>query len=289
MTPIATPDAQPADISRTEALRRACLFELRHLTGLRSTWIVLALIAALSAYPGVASLFILHPGDKVTTDDLLSTILWTPQVAQISTLGFYLMVLATGPVSTELIRGTARTTWLTVGGREIAYWAKCATGAVLGAVIAWAASAAELLTVGVGVLIRRAHWTGFTDLLMPIGRLMLWSACWMVLCTAVASLMRNRVGPILILILGPLLAERLLAVLIGQMPWKALDHIAGWLPFAAGRAMLVDVSSLPEDQRLFTSVLVGSDLSAPVAALVFMAWTALAACAGFALYRRRHG
>ncbi|MFF7977283.1 hypothetical protein [Streptomyces sp. NPDC007905] len=289
MTPTVTPTVRADDVTRAEAFRRACLFELRHLTGLRSTWIVLTLIAALSLYPGVVALFVLHHGEKVTTNDLISTILWSPQIAQVSALGFYLMVLATGPVSTELVRGTARTTWLAVGGRTTAYWAKCATSAAIGAFVALASSAVELISVGAASLVRQARFTGFTGLLVPSGRLMLWTACWMVLCTAVASLVRNRVVPILVLCLGPLLAERVIALLISQIPGIHLEGIGAWLPFAAGRAMLVDVASLPEDQKLFTSALVGSDLSVPAATAAFLAWTATAAFSGFAVYRRRTG
>lgn len=66
-----------------------------------------------------------------------------------------------------------------------------------------------------------------------------------------------------------------------------LDGVGDWLPFAAGRAMLTDVSAHALDDRSFARTLVGSDLSAPVAATVFCLCTAAVAAAGFWAYCRR--
>ncbi len=59
------------------------------------------------------------------------------------------------------------------------------------------------------------------------------------------------------------------------------------MPFAAGRAMLTDVSAYPADDWSFAEALVGSDLSPGTATLMFCLYTALIAGAGCWAYCRR--
>ena len=86
---------------------------------------------------------------------------------------------------------------------------------------------------------------------------------------AVASLIRNRVGPVLVLLLTPVLAERATGALAGLIPGVDLSKAGEWLPFAAGSRMLEDSST-------------GHGL-------VFVAFTLVVAAAGHAVYLRRTG
>lgn len=45
-------DGQAGDVGRGEAFVRACRFELRHLRGLRSTWILVAVVLVLCLLSG---------------------------------------------------------------------------------------------------------------------------------------------------------------------------------------------------------------------------------------------
>lgn len=83
----------------------------------------------------------------------------------------------------------------------------------------------------------------------------------------------------------PLIVERLVGGALGHLP--GLAGVGDWLPFAAGRAMLTDVSAYPADDRPFARALVGSDLSSGTATLVFCLYTAAIAAAGCWAYCRR--
>jgi hypothetical protein len=63
--------------------------------------------------------------------------------------------------------------------------------------------------------------------------------------------------------------------------------VADWLPFAAGRAMLTDVSAVSGEDRSFAQALIGSHLSTPIATAVFALYTAAIATVGLWAYCRR--
>lgn len=122
-------------------------------------------------------------------------------------------------------------------------------------------------------------------MVVPALRFALWMGCWALLCPALVSLVRSRIIPVLFLCMWPLLGERLAGGALGWLP--GLDGIGGWLPFAAGRAMLTDVSAYPEDDRPFAQALVGSPLPTGTATAVFCLYTALIAAVGCWAYCRR--
>ncbi|MFD9824194.1 hypothetical protein [Streptomyces violascens] len=281
----ATAPGVPVAVGPAEAFRRACRYEWRHLSALRSTWILLGVVAVLSLLTGLTILLdadAQHPVGSVAVADAIA---WSPLATQVPALCFFVLVLATGPVSTDLVKGVARTTWLAVNGRGTAYAAKCAVGWVTGSAVAAASALLGSLSCAVAVAVAGAPQPAWSEVLTPAVRFIGWMGCWAVLCMAVAVLLRNRTAAVLLLVLWPLLGERLAGMLLRYLP--GLAGVSDWLPFAAGRAMLTDVSAYAADDRPFAQALVGSHLATPVAAGVFCLCTAAVAAAGLWAYRRR--
>ncbi|MFI6471908.1 hypothetical protein ACIBL5_16875 [Streptomyces sp. NPDC050516] len=275
----------PVAVGSAEAFRRACRYEWRHLSALRSTWILLGVVAALSLLTGVTVLLDIDTPHTVSSVAVADAIAWSPLATQVPTLCFFVLVLATGPVSTDLVKGVARTTWLAVNGRGTAYAAKCAVGCVTGSAVAAASALLGSLSCAVALAVAGAPQPAWSEVLAPTVRFVGWMGCWAVLCMGVAVVLRNRTVAVLLLVLWPLLGERLAGMLLRYLP--GLGGVSDWLPFAAGRAMLTDVSAYAADDRPFAQALVGSHLATPVAAGVFCLCTAAVAAAGLWAYRRR--
>lgn len=275
----------PRAVAPADAFGRACRYEWRHLTALRSTWILLGVVAALSLLTGITVLLDADKQHVVSSAVVADAIAWTPLATQIPALCFFVLVLGTGPVSTDLVAGAARTTWLAVNGRATAYAAKCAVGLLVGAGVA--ATSALLGTLSCAVMLgatgnRQPAWG---EVLAPSARFTGWMGCWALLCLAVVALLRSRVLAVLLLVLWPLLGERIAGALLGYLP--GLDGVNDWLPFAAGRAMLTDVTAYSGEDQSFAQALVGSHLSTPIATTVFVLWTSLITAAGLWSYCRR--
>lgn len=275
----------PVTVGRTDAFRRACRYEWRHLTALHSTWILLGVVAVLSVLSGITVLLELDDRRTVSSPKVADVIAWTPLAMQIPALCFFVLVLATGPVSTDLVTGVARTTWLAVNGRAAAYGAKCAVGFMVGVGVAGASALLGALSCAVSLALADAAQPAWEEVPAPAVRFVVWMGCWALLCLALVALLRSRILPVLLLVLWPLLGERLAGALLGYVP--GLDGVGDWLPFAAGRAMLTDVSAYALDEQAFAQTLVGSQLSTPVAAAVFCLYTAAVTAAGFWAYCRR--
>ncbi|KND34503.1 ABC transporter permease [Streptomyces acidiscabies] len=275
----------PEVVSPAEALRRACRYEWRHLAGLRSTWVLLGVVGVLSLLTGAGVLVDADRERPLGSAFLVDAVTWSPLATQIPLLAFFLLVLGTGPVSTDLVRGGARTTWLAVGGRATAYAAKSLVGFTVAAGVAAASAVLGSLSTAVvlaAVDAPPADWSGVP---VPVLRFMLWAGCWALLCSAAVALLRSRIVPVLVLCLWPLILERLAGGALGFLP--GLDGVGGLLPFAAGRAMLTDASAFPADDRSFAQTLIGSDLTTGAATLVFCLYTAVIAGAGCWAYCRR--
>ncbi|WP_158711191.1 hypothetical protein [Streptomyces sp. NRRL S-1824] len=275
----------PVAVGPTDAFRRACRYEWRHLTALRSTWILLGVVAVLSVLSGITVLLELGNQHTVSSATVADVIAWTPLSMQIPALCFFVMVLGTGPVSTDLVSGAARTTWLAVNGRGAAYGAKCAVGFTVGVGAASASALLGALSCAVSLAMAGASQPAWTEVLAPAARFVGWMGCWALLCLALVALLRSRIVPVLLLVLWPLLGERLAGALLGYVP--GMDGVGDWLPFAAGRAMLTDVSAYSDDERSFAQALVGSHLPTPVAVAIFCLYTVAVTAAGFWAYCRR--
>ncbi|MFD7140143.1 hypothetical protein [Streptomyces sp. NPDC059919] len=107
----------------------------------------------------------------------------------------------------------------------------------------------------------------------------LFLACWPVIAASVVALVRNRVAAALLLVIWPLLGERLAGLLLQLVP--GLEALAGRLPFGAGRAvMAAGADALPEADRAAVDAFVGSDLSTGTGTAVFIGFTVALAALG---------
>lgn len=206
----------PVTVGRTDAFRRACRYEWRHLTALRSTWILLGVIAVLSVLSGITVLLELDDQGVVSSPKVADAIAWTPPAMQVPGLCFFVLVLATGPVSTDLVTGVARTTWLAVKGRAAAYGAKCAVGFTVGVGVAGASALLGALSCAVSLALADASQPPWEEVLVPAARFVVWMGCWALLCLALVALLRSRILPVLLLllVLWPLIGERLAGALL---------------------------------------------------------------------------
>jgi len=202
-------------------------------------------------------------------------------------LALLLIAIGTGPVSTDLARGAARTTWLTLASRTTAFGAKIGVGAALTAAVAAAsalsAGAAGALSLALAGLPQPAWGQTLPALL----RFVLVMACWPVVAGSVAALVRNRAGTVLVLVVWPLIAERLTGLLLGRL--TGADGLGGWLPFAAARAAMAgspDGAATAEDAA-FARTMLGSDLTPWAGLTVYCLFTVALAVAGAWAYRRR--
>ncbi len=229
--PAAATSAGLAAVTPAEAFRRACRYEWRHPAGLRSTWILLGIVTVLSLAAGVTVLLDLDLDLDLDQDRPFSaaamadTIAWTPLATQIPALSFFLLVLGTGPVSTDLVRGGARTTWLAVKGRRTAYAAKSLVGFGVAAGTAAASAVLGALSCAVVLAVAGAPQPAWSGVLVPALRFTLWTGCWALLCLALVSLIRSRIVPVLILCMWPLIVERLVGGALGYLP--GLDGVGG--------------------------------------------------------------
>lgn len=280
-----TPPPVPRTVPAGEAFRNACRYEWRHLAALRSTWVLLGVVATLSLLTGPGLLFDLDTARAISAASMADTLAWAPMATQIPTLCFFVLILGTGPVSTDLVRGAARTTWLAVNGRRTAYLAKAAVGFLVGAGVAATSALVGAVSAAVVLTASGAPQPAWGEVLLPVLRFVLWMGCWALLCLALVALLRNRIVPVLVLCLWPVLGERLAGLLLGYVP--GLGGVSDWLPFATGRAMLTDVSALADKDRSFAEAMVGSDLSTPVALAVYLTYTAALTAAGYWSYSRR--
>ncbi|MEV0749854.1 hypothetical protein AB0I75_32405 [Streptomyces sp. NPDC050273] len=274
----------PAVVGPAEAFRRACQYEWRHLAALRSTWILLGVVTVLSALNGITLLLDLDKRHTISPATVADVIAWTPLSVQIPALCFFMLVLGTGPVATDMVSGAAQTTWLTVNGRSTAYGAKCAVGFTMGVGTAAVSALLGALSCAVSLSVVGARQPEWAQTLAPAARFVGWMGCWALLCLALVALLRSRTVSGLFLVLWPLLGERITGGLLGYVP--GLDGIGNWLPFAAGRAMLTDVSAYSGEERPFAQALVGSHLSASSGAAVFCLYTVALAAAGLWAYCR---
>ncbi|WP_406408252.1 hypothetical protein OG923_06965 [Streptomyces halstedii] len=275
----------PVPVGPTEAFRRACRYEWRHLTALRSTWILLGVVTVLSVLSGITILLDVDKQQSATPAAVADAIAWTPLSLQVPALCFFMLVLGTGPVATDLVSGAARTTWLTVNGRGTAYAAKSTVGVAVGAGTAAASALLGALSCAVTLAATGASQPAWDEIVAPATRFVVWMGCWALLCLAAVAVLRSRSVCVLFLILWPLLGERVAGALLGYLP--GLHGIGNWLPFAAGRAMLTDVSAYAGEDRPFAQALIGSHLSTSTATAFFCLYTAAVAGAGIWAYCRK--
>ncbi|MFJ3880548.1 hypothetical protein ACIPW5_24185 [Streptomyces sp. NPDC090077] len=279
-------DSRLIPVTRAIALQRAVRYEWRHLAGLRSTWVLLAAIAALSLVAGLTAPVGLAEGTPPSSWSMVTAFQMDAISMQLPLSALLLMPLATGPVSTELSRGTARTTWLTLAGRRTAFAAKLMVGGGIGALSALGGAVLVALSATAALALSGRAQPAWAQTLSGLFGYVIFMACWPVIAASTVALIRNRIAAALLLILWPLLGERIAGTLLRLAP--GMEAVAGWLPFGAGRAAMAAGSrTLPETDRALVEAFVGSELSSGTGTAVFMGFTAVMAALGAWSYVKR--
>ncbi|MFI5868405.1 ABC transporter permease subunit [Streptomyces sp. NPDC051546] len=278
--------ANTTPTTRATALQRAMRYEWRHLTGLRSTWILLGAIGALSLAAGLTAPIGLEPGTAPSSWSMVTAFQMDAISMQLPLSALILLPLATGPIATELSRGTARTTWLTLASRRTAFTAKLIVGGAIGALSALAGTALVASSAATALALTGKAQPSWEQTLPGLLGYTIFMACWPVIAASVVALVRNRVAAALVLVLWPLLGERIAGILLHLVP--GVEALAGWLPFGAGRAaMAASVDTLPETDRALIEAFVGSDLPTSTGTAVFIGFTTLIAALGAWSYIKR--
>ncbi|MFG2987469.1 hypothetical protein ACGFYQ_40725 [Streptomyces sp. NPDC048258] len=279
-------DTTVIQATRATALRRALRYEWRHVSALRSTWILLGAVAALSLVAGLTSPIGLDPGTAPSSWSMTTAFQMDAISMQIPLSALLLLPLATGPVATEFSRGTARTTWLTLASRRTAFAAKITLGGALGALSALGGTVLVASSATIALAVSGKAQPNWAQTLPGLLGYTIFMTCWPVIAASVVALVRSRVSAALLLVLWPLLGERIAGVLLRLAP--GLEALAGRLPFGAGRAaMAARVDTLPEADRALVEAFVGSDLSTGTGTAVFIGFTTVMAALGAWSYVKR--
>jgi ABC-type transport system involved in multi-copper enzyme maturation permease subunit len=99
---------------------------------------------------------------------------------------------------------------------------------------------------------------------------------WSLAGAGLALLLRATTGPIVVLLVWPLIVEPLLSVLLSSDRLKALNPVARYLPFQAGRQLAVPevLAAAPGEQETLTQLQGGLVFTLFTAALVALGWLA---------------
>ncbi|MFD4025797.1 hypothetical protein ACFWRV_20145 [Streptomyces sp. NPDC058576] len=275
-----------ASVTRSTARHRAIRYEWRHLTALCSTWILLGAVAVLSLLAGVTASFGVASGTAPSAWSMVTAIQMDAVSMQIPLSALLLLPLASGPVATEFSRGTARTTWLTLASRRTAFVAKLLVGGALGALSALGGTALVAISASTALALAGKAQPTWTETLPGVLGYTAFMVCWPLIVTSVATVVRGRIAAALLLVLWPLLGERIAGILLSLAP--GVDVLAGWLPFGAGRAaMATGTDTLTSADRALVETFVGSDLSAGTGAAVFICLTIVLAIIGAWSYTKK--
>lgn len=265
------------------AFIRAVHFESRHLTSLRSTWLLISVLGLLSCANGLGVGF--DGGDSVPAVDAVTDALqFSPVAMQLPLIALLIFVFGAGTITVEFSRGAARTTWLVAGTRGVAFAAKLLFGAAVGAGLALACTVLGMAVGALALSLRGIEQPDWGSMAPPLLRYLVVMGCWPVIAVSAAALIRSRVGTALVLVLWPLLGERLAGLVLGTVP--GLGGVSDWLPFGAARAAMLSAEPAGEDAGFIRS-LVGTDLSPGPGLLVFCVFSVFLACAGYYVYGRR--
>ncbi|MFB7170630.1 hypothetical protein ACFCYM_07355 [Streptomyces sp. NPDC056254] len=124
------------------------------------------------------------------------------------------------------------------------------------------------------------------EALPAIGRFVLVMACWPVVAASVAALVRNRTATVMVLVLWPLIIERVFGLLLSGL--LGADGLPGFLPFAAARAAMSGTPDGGDDtDAALTQTLLGSGLGPWTGLAVYAVFTVAIGAAGAWHYGRR--
>lgn len=233
--------------------------ELLKLRSLRSTWIVAAAAAALSAVIGVAQVRVAIDGG--TPIPSLSRVALGPAEA----LWFLVVVTAIVVSAGEFQHHTIRTTLLLTPNRRTLLITKSLASAAFGAVVV-AAGTVLSLVAGFVTAASSGSTVSFGEVadVGHLGAAVALGALWSVLATALGVLSRSTAIAIATVLLWRFVGEGLLPVVLSRHG----NSISQWTPTGAGR-VLVGGAGLPATTAAFV-VIAFVGMMCALAAVVFM-------------------
>lgn len=268
----------------TAALR----YEWVRIRTLRSTYWITALAVVLAV--GISFLmamgfsFALASGDE---DPTLTGVLGPAIATQFAAVtGPYFVAYLLGIIGVfawghEYRHGTIRATLTAVPSRSSAWTAKYLVA------VGWALPVVLVALLGsslVGWLWLRDDGIAFASAAMAeqYARTLAYSVVFVLLVTAVASLVRSQTAALTLMFLWPLVVEPMIGLIMVALPGTTLDRLARLLPFDAGDQIhRVDLPGNTEN------VLGGPALADWAGGLVFGGLTAVLMVLSWALFQRR--
>lgn len=285
-----TPAATGADLAQpappSVALRHALAYEWHHLRGLRSTWILLGVAAAVAVGNGVSLLLVADARTAPTPAAVADALQWSPAATQLPLLALMLIGIGTSSVSTDLARGVAPTTWLTAASRATAFVAKvcvaalCVTVTAVATVLIAAASGAVALSLG------GMPQPAWGQALPALFRFLLVMACWPLVAASAAALLRHRTATVMVLVLWPLIGERMAGLVLSRL--LGADALPELLPFAAARAAMSGAPDGGNGTDALETALLGTGLPPWTGLLIYALFTFTVGAAGAWSYCRRN-
>jgi hypothetical protein len=271
-------------VARVNGLVRA---EFRKAFSTKLWWALLVPVVVVSALVNLsgglltASLADVHAGTGVPPI-LLGSLAYALSLTSVfATL--YGLVTATA----EFRHRTITTTYLTTRGRGRALTAKAVSTAAVGAIYA-----AVTVVVGVpaGLVVGSAlPDVGALAAVTAVGLVV--AALWAVLGTALGTAISNQATALVVTLLYLLVAEALLALLLGSSDNPVVARLAAYLPGKAGSVAVYDVAgrAMVGDGTQLAELLAGVSSPPPWwgAVLVLAAWTAAAAAMAQVVGARR--
>ncbi len=252
---------------------RAIRYELIRLRTIRSTWwlALLSLLATGSISWAIAANLQAGPLDVADIAVLLTGgALYSPLVPP----AVFMAVLGVLALGHEYRYSSIRATLTAIPRRSRVLAAKTLTVALAAAVVA-VLSLAVSWGVGFAVLGERMLDLPWTE--HPLPRISGGYVAFVVLSAllglALAGLFRNVPAALVAILVIPLVLEPVLAVVLGFEVLRPMREAGKFLPFAAGRQMLVPGVSTPAGYgEPLTPVSGGLTMSAYVAALLALCW-----------------
>lgn len=244
--------------------------ELRKLTTVPTTWVLLCIGWALVALFGLLTIFL--PFDDrafVGASDQVAGVL-----DQIATTSILVLVIAVLTMTTEFRHGTVGRTLQLTPSRTRVLASKVAAGVLIALLFLLGALAVAGAVLTVGALSAGVGLTLDAEVARTAGRAGLGLALTAALGVAVGALLRNQVVAITVTLVWAFVVEGLVSGL--------LPAVGRWLPLQAQQAVLVSAET-----RAAVPELAASLLSPMAGLLVFLGYVLVAAAGAVVLLRVR--
>lgn len=253
------------------AVADAVRMEWVRLRTVRSTFVLLAFAVLLPA--GIALLVGLNVNGPLDAQQLVAGLTAGAGFAPLPLPAVFAGVLGVLAVGHDYQHGTGRAVLTALPQRSALLTGRLGLLAVAVAV----AAVAGLAVNGLVLALAARSGYGLGGALAALAGYVLLLVLWSLVGAALALLLRGTTGPIVLLLVVPLIVEPILSVLLSSERLRPLNPLARYLPFQAGRQMAVPV---PSD-------LAPDALSRLESVAVFTGFTALLVALGWLAFQRR--